>query len=223
MVIKGVIFDLDGTITHTLPLCIRAFREAIGPLSGRTLSDEEIVATFGPSEEGTIRALAPERYEEGIAAYLEAYDRLVDPKYGPFPGITEWLQSLVQSGLPIALVTGKGPGSTAITLAKFDLERFFEHVATGSPDGPVKPSRIREVIEHWSLPPDEVLYVGDAPSDITAAHEVGVRVMSVLWSPESEVGADELRALRPDVLVETIADARKWLDERLTSQSSRPL
>ena len=68
---KGIIFDLDGTIANTLPLCIEAFRKSIEPLANRALSDEEIIATFGPSEEGTIMALAPLHYDAGIKGCLK--------------------------------------------------------------------------------------------------------------------------------------------------------
>ncbi|HXS57064.1 MAG TPA: HAD hydrolase-like protein, partial [Hanamia sp.] len=68
--IKAVIFDLDGTLANTLPLCIRAFRKSIEPLINRSVSDAEIVATFGPSEEGTIMALAPDHYKKGVTDYL---------------------------------------------------------------------------------------------------------------------------------------------------------
>ena len=61
--IKGLIFDLDGTIGNTLPLCIQAFRQSIEPLAMKKLSDQDIIATFGPSEEGTIQTLIPEHYE----------------------------------------------------------------------------------------------------------------------------------------------------------------
>ena len=44
---KCLIFDLDGTLGNTLPLCIAAFKQAIEPLAGRSLSDAEIIATFG--------------------------------------------------------------------------------------------------------------------------------------------------------------------------------
>lgn len=74
--LKAVLFDLGGTIGNTLPLCITAFRESIEPLAGRSLTDEEIVATFGPSEEGTIAVLLPERQAEGINHYLLRYEEL---------------------------------------------------------------------------------------------------------------------------------------------------
>jgi len=32
------IFDLDGTIGNTLPLCVEAFHKAVEPFIGRTLS-----------------------------------------------------------------------------------------------------------------------------------------------------------------------------------------
>ena len=63
--IRAVVFDFDGTIADTLPLCIAAFRQAVEPHAGRRVSDEEIIATFGPSEEGTIRALIPEEVRRG--------------------------------------------------------------------------------------------------------------------------------------------------------------
>lgn len=206
---EALIFDLDGTVTHTLPLCIRAFREAVEPLAGRAFSDAEIIATFGPSEEGTITALVPDRYDEGLAAYLAAYERLMEPRDGPFDGIRDWLAALRASGMKLALVTGKGAGSTELTLSRFGLGDLFEHVATGSPQGSVKARRIREIVELWGIAPERVVYLGDAPSNVTAAREAGVRIVSVTWSREAD--AAHLRSLNPDPVVASIAEARAWL------------
>src|SRR5882757_1458419 len=106
--IKGVIFDLDGTLANTLPLCIRAFREAVSPLIQRPLTDEEIIATFGPSEEGTIRTLAPDHYEQGVSDYLHFYKAHHGICPRPFAGIRELLKILQERGIHIGMVTGKG-------------------------------------------------------------------------------------------------------------------
>jgi len=48
MRLDGMIFDLDGTLTDTFPVCFVAFREALQAFTGRSYTDEEIVARFGP-------------------------------------------------------------------------------------------------------------------------------------------------------------------------------
>ena len=45
--IKLVAFDLDGTIGDTIPMCIKAFRQAVSPYAGHLLTDREVVETFG--------------------------------------------------------------------------------------------------------------------------------------------------------------------------------
>lgn len=123
--IKAVIFDLDGTLGNTLPLCISAFRKSIEPLINQTLSDEEIIATFGPSEEGTIMALAPQHYQEGISSYLEFYKILHPLCPDPFDGIEDLLIALRNKSVRIAMVTGKGKHSTDISLEQFHIAQYF--------------------------------------------------------------------------------------------------
>ena len=62
--IKLVAFDLDGTIGNTLPMCIRAFKEAVQPYALHELSDEEVVQTFGLNEEGMIRRVVGEAHRQ---------------------------------------------------------------------------------------------------------------------------------------------------------------
>ncbi|MFD2144587.1 HAD family hydrolase [Mucilaginibacter antarcticus] len=140
---KTVIFDLDGTIANTLPLCIAAFRKSIEPLLKQELSDEEIVASFGPSEEGTIRKLVPQNEEAGIKSYLKHYRELHYTCPIPFDGIADLLDFLTDKGIQLAMVTGKGPHSTVISLQQFGLTKYFNVMETGSPEGSVKVAGIK--------------------------------------------------------------------------------
>ena len=171
--IKAVIFDLDGTIADTLPLCIAAFKKSIEPLLGKTVSEEEIVATFGPSEEGTIRRLIPAQEEAGVASYLKHYEALLYTCPSSFLGIPEVLSMLKEKGVPLAMVTGKGIHSTRLSLAQFGLAAFFEILETGSPEGPNKVNGIRSVLKQLGVSAAESLYVGDAVSDIRYCKEIG--------------------------------------------------
>jgi len=173
IMIKAVIFDLDGTIADTLPLCIAAFKKSIEPLLGKTVSEEEIVATFGPSEEGTIRRLIPAQEEAGVASYLKHYEALLYTCPSSFLGIPEVLSMLKEKGVPLAMVTGKGIHSTRLSLAQFGLAAFFEILETGSPEGPNKVNGIRSVLKQLGVSAAESLYVGDAVSDIRYCKEIG--------------------------------------------------
>jgi len=208
--IKGVIFDLDGTIGNTLPLCIQAFRQSIEPLALKTLSDEDIIATFGPSEEGTIQTLVPDHYEQGIVNYLQFYESLHDLCPSPFPGVRELLDLLKEKGIRVAMVTGKGKHSTVISLERFGLEGYFEQIETGSPEGPVKAAGIAAVLQGWKdLDKASVVYVGDAPSDITASRKAGVAVVAAAWAETAE--PERLAAMQPDQQFDSIAAFADWL------------
>ena len=138
MKIKAVIFDLDGTIADTLPLCIAAFKKSIEPLLGKKLSDEEIIATFGPSEEGTIRKLIPQQEEQGVKDYLYHYERLHGTCPVVFPGIPELLKILQDKGLQLAMVTGKGIHSTRLSLKQFDIVPYFKVLEPAHRTVPIK-------------------------------------------------------------------------------------
>jgi len=85
MKLDGMIFDLDGTLGDTLPVCFAAFRRALRGFSNRPYTDEEIAALFGPSEEGMIRQLVPDQWQACLKAYLVAYEEESAKKPNCFP------------------------------------------------------------------------------------------------------------------------------------------
>lgn len=208
--IKAVIFDLDGTLADTLPLCIKAFRQSVEPLINRSVSDAEIIATFGPSEEGTIMALAPNHYDKGVADYLHYYENLHGMCPVPFEGMKELLETLQAKGIRIAMVTGKGKHSTLISLKHFELTPYFEAIETGSPKGARKAEGIQLILEGLTgITKDEVIYVGDAPSDIIASRKVGIPVIAAAWAGTAE--PQLLQELQPDEMFYSIEDFSDWL------------
>jgi pyrophosphatase PpaX len=66
--LAGAIFDLDGTLVDTLPVCFAAFRRAVERLRGPPYSDDAIRALFGPSEEGMMQRAMPGQWREAVAA-----------------------------------------------------------------------------------------------------------------------------------------------------------
>jgi HAD superfamily hydrolase (TIGR01509 family) len=213
MKFKTIIFDLDGTIADTLPLCIAAFKNSIEPLLGAELTEEAIVATFGPSEEGTIRKLIPQHEEAGVKAYLEHYEQLHYTCPAPFPGVVDLLEMLTSKGVQIAMVTGKGIHSTRLSLKQFGLEKYFEVLETGSPNGPDKINGIRRVLARLNADPAETLYIGDAPSDIIYCKEVGIPIAAAAWATTAD--PEKLLALNPEWIFFSIEEFGDWIIEQI--------
>ena len=212
--IKAVIFDLDGTLGDTVPLCVEAFKKSIEPLINRTITDKDIIATFGPSEEGTIMALAPEFYEKGISSYLHFYEQLHEMCPKPFDGIVNLLNILKNRQIRIAMVTGKGKYSTDISLRKFGITHFFDKIETGHQSGPRKAEGIEAVLDFFDdIKKNEIIYVGDAPSDIKACKMVGIPIVAAAWADASE--PEKLKELMPDQLFYSIIDFTNWICSKI--------
>jgi phosphoglycolate phosphatase-like HAD superfamily hydrolase len=209
MQLRGVIFDLDGTVGDTLPVCFVAFRDVFQAYLNRTYSDTEIRAMFGPTEEGMIQQAVPGRFDEAFTAYLSAYEKAHASCREPFPGMRQALEALERCGVRRAIVTGKGPRSAEISLRVLGLDRSFERVEAGSPEGNVKPKNMRRVIEAWGFEPAAVACVGDAPGDIRAAREIGAIPLAAAWARTADYEA--LRALGPRETFRCVDEFLEWI------------
>jgi phosphoglycolate phosphatase-like HAD superfamily hydrolase len=209
MKFKTIIFDLDGTIADTLPLCIASFKKSIQPFLQTEISEKEIVETFGPSEEGTIRKLIPDYEEEGVKAYLRYYEELHYTCPAPFPGIKELLDFIKSKDVQLAMVTGKGIHSTRLSLKQFELEQYFDVLETGSPEGPNKINGIRNALRRLNTDTDNSIYIGDAPSDIIYCKEVGIPIAAAAWA--NTTNAKELEKLNPDWLFYSVEELEDWI------------
>ena len=210
--LKTVIFDLDGTIGDTLPLCVLAFKKAIEPLGGVELTPREIISHFGPSEEGVIRELFPERYEEATELFIQSYRDLHDMAPAPFEGIVPLLEQLKERGIRNTVVTGKGMRTLRITLERYGIAALFDRLEAGSPEGPCKAAKIRKILAELEVRPEEALYVGDAPTDITESHEAGVEVCSAAWASTAE--PELLERMNPGRVFRTVPELAAFLDKK---------
>jgi phosphoglycolate phosphatase/pyrophosphatase PpaX len=208
--LKCIIFDFDGTLANSLPLCIEAFRRAAAPFLERSLTDAEITGAFGPSEEGTIRILVPDHAERCLDDFLKWYRQLhplMCPQ--PFDGIRELLDELKDKKILLGIVTGKGEKSCEISLEFLQLREYFDAVETGSPIRANKPECLKKMLHQFNLQPQETVYIGDAPSDIRVAREVSIPILSAAWAKTAE--PEKLQALQPDKIIFSVSELKEYL------------
>jgi phosphoglycolate phosphatase-like HAD superfamily hydrolase len=213
--IRGVIFDVDGTLGDTVFVSVEAIVQVVRAYTGKTYSHSEIIAFFGPTEEGILRQLVPENHwQASYQTFLTAYKRIhAEHGIGAYPGISKILDLLTAHHIRQAIVTGKGAESAQISLDYFKLDGRFEQVETGSLHGSAKEVCIKKVVEGWQFQRENVLYVGDAPSDVAIAKRAGVRPISVAWADTAN--PEELRAQQPEALFTKVSELEDWLRTHL--------
>lgn len=190
--LRAAVFDMDGTLGDTLPLCIESFRLAVRDLDGRMLEDGDISRHFGPSDLGVLQRLFPDRPDlvlPGMELMLRYYKELhADMAPAPFDGAAELLDELRKKGIILAMVTGKCMETAIVTLEQFGLREFFPMVEPGSPRKVVKGEALLRIADHYALRAHEMLYMGDSVSDAVACREAGVPFVGAAWA---ETGDEE--------------------------------
>lgn len=179
--IKLVAFDLDGTIADTIPMCIKAFKQAVTPYTSKRITENDIVKTFGLNEEGMIRQIISEDWEKALIDFYMIYEQMHTMHFQPFSGIRELITELKEKSIITPLITGKGQRSCNITLRHFDMETLFDCISVGTPDKNMKAESMVKLMLNYNIQPTEMAYVGDEFSDITACCKVGVRCLSAAW------------------------------------------
>ncbi len=213
MHLKAFLFDLDGTLADTIPLCIRAYQEAFAGLLGRPFSEEEITAHFGVTEAGIFQRIAPDQWEKGLQDYFRIYELHHDECREPFPDITTALDLLKARGITMGVVTGKGAYSANYTLKYLGLAQYFTIVAAGSEDAIIKSRSIREILTTWQIDPKDAAYIGDADTDILEAELAGVLPLAAEWSANATI---HRLTHKPELAFTTIADFIQWINRNIS-------
>ncbi|MDR2725284.1 MAG: HAD family hydrolase, partial [Candidatus Adiutrix sp.] len=120
------------------------------------------------------------------------------------PGAIDLLNDLKKKGLSLALATNRDRPWEA--LASVGLAPYFDS-AVGAMEvlrPKPAPDMLRLVMERLQADPDQTIFVGDAPSDMTAAARAGVRGVGILeggGNPEElqAAGAWQIKAALPDL------------------------
>jgi phosphoglycolate phosphatase len=190
----AILFDVDGCLISTGGAGARSWRHAfealhgvpadIGAFTEAGMTDPEVGRrTF-------TRVIGREPTDGEMARLLGAYlDRLgtevaQSPDYRVMPGVTTLLPRLVNSGIPLGIVSGALEAASHIKLARADLNRFFCFGGYGSDSrdrGELTRVAIARAggIQGHTLDPTRVLVIGDTPRDIEAAHAAGAIAVGV--------------------------------------------
>ncbi|MFZ1517811.1 MAG: HAD family hydrolase [Ignavibacteriaceae bacterium] len=206
---KGIIFDVDGTLTFTNQLIFNSFNHITKKYLGKSFSDEEIISLFGPTEDVILKEICKDEYINARKDYYKYYRDNHDIAQ-LYDGIKDLVVDINQAGILLSIFTGKGRTSALITLDEMGITDYFDMIISGDdvknhkPD----PEGINVFLQKHNFSPAEVLMIGDAPSDIIAANDAGVDIASVVWDSYAE---DGVRKLNPNNLFHSVAELRDFI------------
>ncbi|WP_019423478.1 NUDIX hydrolase N-terminal domain-containing protein [Paenibacillus sp. OSY-SE] len=183
--IRAVLFDFDGTLADTLPLSLHAFTSVFKRYDNRIVTNKEIVAMFGPTEEGILTAnlrhagLLPQAIEE----YFELYRNWHPSFVRSSADIRSLLQALKERGIAVGVVTGKGRRAYDISVGMLGLAPFIDVAITGDDVKRSKPDPegIAAALHALQAVPAEAVWIGDSEADIAAGIAAGVYTAGAKW------------------------------------------
>lgn len=209
LAITHFVFDLDGTLTDTWPVALAAFKETLREHAGVAPGDAELIAMAGPSEEGILRRLRPDDWEDCFQGYLRRFAEILDGRNVLLPGIGDLLADLDHRGKIMAVNSGKTRAAVEMVLTQTGIAPYFTRVEGGSAEGDVKHERLEAFARFFAVPPSAVAFVGDSCADMAAARSSGVLGIGAAWASVS--GAGELGAAGADIVFGDVSVFRQWL------------
>jgi phosphoglycolate phosphatase len=214
--LRGVLFDLDGTLLDTAADIALALNRAFGEHDLAPLPVADVSRMIGRGSPMLIETAARARSrtfsdaEKGamLERFFHHYGALEErdeSKAQPYAGVREALRRLHEADIRIAVVTNKHHRFATSLLRRLNLMQWVGVVVGGDscerrkPD----PEPLLFACRALELPPSEVLMVGDSINDVTAARAAGIPVVCV---PYGYNEGQDPRSLACDALIENLAD-----------------
>jgi len=188
--LRGVVFDMDGTLTLPGQIDFARMRERVGVPAG------DIVTGLRERHAQDPAALA-----EAMAQVEEEERRAFDPPQLQ-PGLQECIRDLLGAGIRVGLATRNGPSCVEALLRHAELPPgAFSPVLTRDSGLPSKPdpAPVLHCCKEWGVEPSSVLMVGDHPDDLRCGRAAGSLTAAMLW-PGAVPSEDEADAARMQAL-----------------------
>jgi HAD superfamily hydrolase (TIGR01509 family) len=170
--IKGAIFDLDGTLVSTAVAHKTAWELALKEMGIEREVNLDMLMGMRTLEIAKI--LANERYMELYEKKNNHYRELVKRLASPTCCAEEILWELRKRGVKIAVVTSSIRSSAQLSLSvlnfKPDLIVAGDDVERGKPD----PEPVIKALKAMNLSPKEVFGVGDTLQDVIAYYKANI-------------------------------------------------
>lgn len=191
---KVIIFDLDGTVADTIHAVKEALDLMLADFGYKTLSMEKLLTFFSGSARQYAENALPEQVSKNKLLCDECTERF-DARYAQtylhtdkcYDGIPEALEALSKD-FRLAMLSNKQDAFVDALVKQLFRPGLFDYAHGVRPGIPPKPDPAAplEFARHFSVRPDECIYIGDSEYDYYTAVNSGMLPLCVTWGYKDE-------------------------------------
>ena len=186
--IRAVIFDLDGTLIHSLPGLAASLNRILQANNLPTHPESSVRGFIGNGIKKLIERAAPSDCPEKTIQLLtqqmsEDYASTWKSGTSPYPGITTVLNELTQRKIALAVFSNK-PHIFCQEMTDHLFPAISFTTVLGQRDGaPAKPDPTGafNVAQSLNQAPENIAFLGDSTIDIATARNAGMLPIAATW------------------------------------------
>lgn len=197
MPVRAVIFDLDGTLLNTLEDLADAGNATLKAFGYPTHPVDSYRQFVGDGVANLVKRAMPadamRAYPAVLARMREEYAKHLDRKTRPYPGIPEMLKSLAGRGIALCVFSNKPEQFCQANMTQFFGGLRWAAIVGESEAVPRKPDPTGAlgIAKRLGFAPEEFLFVGDSPMDVTCGLDAGMTPVGVTWGFRARATMEE--------------------------------
>ncbi len=177
IMIKAIIFDLDGTLVDAYPGIHESLNEMLRGLHLPEVDLPTVKRRVGRGVVNLVQQSVPaEMVERGLQLFHRSYDKTHLNGTFLLPDVVETLEELRKRNIALGIASNKPAEFTRNILKQLELEEYFRRCE--GPHGDIQPkphpSMLQSIMNAFGTSPAETLYVGDMTLDAETAKNAGV-------------------------------------------------
>jgi len=213
---KLILIDLDGTLVDSVPDLTYSVDGMMQAIGRQPWGEERVRDWVGNGVERLVRrALTgsldgePDEaeFERAYPLFLKLYAEHNGERSRPYPGVKQGLEWMTAAGFTLGCITNKAAQFTEPLLEALGLDRFFEITISGDslPKKKPDPMPLLHACQHFGIPPEQSMMLGDSVSDVKAARAAGFAIVCVSYGYNH---GNDIRGAEPDAVIDSFVELK---------------